>query len=56
MSLPHQSADVYQEKTDLITNRIAGLLSLLDYAHLHPHSRHWIGTIRTILAREGPDV
>ena len=44
MSLSYRKTPVYHE-------RLAGLLSLLNYARLHQHSRLWIGAIHVILAR-----
>jgi hypothetical protein len=44
MTVPYFADPVYRQH---------GLLSLLDYATTHPHSRQWISAILRMLSREG---
>jgi hypothetical protein len=46
MSLSYRRTPVHHE-------RLAGLLSLLNYARLHRHSHLWIGPLTLLLQREG---
>jgi hypothetical protein len=47
-TIPHASTAVYSQ-----ISKHSGLLTLLDYALYHSHSRLWISAIQMLLARRG---
>jgi hypothetical protein len=47
-TIPHASTAVYSQ-----ISKHSGLLTLLDYALHHSHSRLWISAIQMLLARKG---